>query len=230
VLCVIIPFTRFWFSEVQVKCRYPGEESSQKRKIFAEYDLVKRQLIWKEWTVQQHRKNIKVLRITLGVLSIFSVPVIMSMNNFMRRYTYIKATPQQRLGEFWLIAPIALGIFLFLLLNCYLQMIRKRTIIIEDMDKQTEREYFRNIISVRPLKNSKTQKISFPWFRIFGILSIVIYMIFSTIESYKSRQTFLMFITNVLFIAFLLFAFLFILWYLLAGYTIFKKLAKDAFK
>jgi hypothetical protein len=75
---MIVPLTRVWFMANRLKCLRQGEEVPSEREVFAEYDLVKRQLVWEEWTDGQRWRHRIVTRVffTLVILiyAAFHIP------------------------------------------------------------------------------------------------------------------------------------------------------------
>jgi len=221
---MILPLTRIWFNQDRVQYRFSHEQPVNERYVFAEYHLLQKKLVWKEWTQKQEQKNLKVVKNVIGLGSLFSVPIIMMLNHYMRRYTYIKATPQERLGELWLLTPIVFGIVLFLVFDCYLLTIRQRATIVAGPEQQSENEYFNRVIDIIPFNS---RKVVIPWLVIGGMSSVLFAVILLTVWLYNQRETYLTFITQLSILSILVAVLVFFLWQMLGRYIVIKKIVQS---
>jgi len=200
------------------------------RLVFAEYHLLEKKIVWKEWTEEQRKTNIKMKTTSLMILSFFSVPVIMTMNNYMRRYTYIKETPQSHLGEFWLLTPFVLGVLMVGVGNLYMMIMRERAIELEPLDTTSQNDYFCDIIEGTPFKNVKTHEFFIPWLLILQQSTVLVGCILLMIWVYDRKATFLMFASQLIVLSFFIANLLSIWLYAVPKYILLKKLVKNGRK
>jgi hypothetical protein len=62
---MVMPLTRIWFILGGVRYNHPNEKSDEPVPVFAEYDLIKRELVWKEWDTQNDKNMSIVSKIML---------------------------------------------------------------------------------------------------------------------------------------------------------------------
>jgi hypothetical protein len=212
--------------ERRVKYRKLGEEAISELNVFAEYDLLEQRIVWKKWTFPQYKKNIYVLATCLFVFSLCNIPVMVLENNYLEYYTHIRATPQERLGQFWLLMPIMLGIIVFFVTNCYMLSIRDATKDVEMLDEASEIEYFHGIKDMLPFQRKNSDEIIIPWGPLFVMSVIVLIAILFMMKPYNGHHTLLIFMNQLLVLSLLIAGFLSIWWYGISTYWVLNKIMK----
>jgi len=223
---MVMPLTRIWFILAGIQYRRSNGELTEERPAFAEYNLVKRQLVWKEWNDEQDDKNMNVVRKIMLLAPLSSAFIIVPIIGFMNRYTGLKTTPQMRLGEHWISIPIIVGFFMFLAFDFYMVNIRQKTKVVKQPDEESIRTYFR-VVSLNDLsKNHYPHDIPIPWRSILGLAGGVFMTIALMFWLYDRPDTWLTFINKLFVLSFLIGVFFLTVWYLLGRAIVIKRVFK----
>jgi len=211
---MVMPLTRIWFILAGVQYRQINGKLTEERPAFAEYDLIKRKLVWKEWDDTQNDKNMSIVSKILLLAPLSSAFIIVPIIGFMSRYTRVKATPQERLGDYWLSLPIMLGLFMFLAFDFYMVNIRQQTKIVQIPEERSIRTYFRVVSINKSPKNRCPHDIPIPWRSILGMIFFLGVFIGLTVWVYDTRDTLMTFISKLFVLSFLIGVLFLISWYL----------------
>ncbi|MGM0211415.1 hypothetical protein IGK20_002037 [Enterococcus sp. AZ112] len=137
---MIIPFSKIWF----IVDSFSNSRLTNER-IFAEYDLIKKQVVWKKWSNKSDENNLSLVSKIIALAPLFSPLIILLIIHFLGGYTQITATPSERLNQHHNIIPVILGILIFLSWDYFLLYIRKNQEIVTTPTKEEQIEYFVSI-------------------------------------------------------------------------------------
>lgn len=163
---VVMPLTRIWFLNGAVYYRRASNgKRTDDRSVFAEYDFLKKELVWKQWDDTQTVKNNQLVYKILLLAPISSPLIMVPLTNFMGATSQMELTAQERLGNFWWLWPIVFGVIMFLSFDMYMLNIRQNTIIIEAPEEVGIRGYFKatTIGEKGNPRHKRPKEILFPW-------------------------------------------------------------------
>ncbi|MEY8443973.1 hypothetical protein AALA52_06940 [Lactococcus ileimucosae] len=163
---VVMPLTRVWFLLVEVNYRRASNgKFTEPKDIFAEYDFLKKELVWKQWDDSQTTKNNAWIYKILLLAPISSPLIMVPITNFMGATSQIELTARERIGDFWWLFPIIFGIVMFLSFDMYMLNIRQNTIIIEAPREVDIPGYFKatTIGEKGNPRHKRPKELLFPW-------------------------------------------------------------------
>lgn len=193
----VLPLTKMWFV-----ADYWGKSKLSGTNIFAEYDLLEKQVVWKKFSNQDMENHMvkKLLYFLPFTSSFIVVPFIAFLGN----YTKKQATPLDRLGSFGMFAPLLTGGLLFLIFE-YLMLYRRRySEVIDAPTKYNQYTYFEELYERSVKSNDAVGKYKTPYL-VSGLsilfLSIVVIPIMFWL--YNMKGTFLEFFVKFIILSFL---------------------------
>ncbi len=219
---MVIPLTRIWFLLGDVI--YKDGKKKREEDVFAEYDLIKKKLVWKQWRDDQLDKNMKVVSRVLMIAPLSSPLVMVFIVGLMGGYTKQVATPKERLGDYWVIVPIILALLIFVSFDFYMLNIRRNAIIMPEPDEQQIRRYLRGV-SYKDISKSKPNPI--PYAALAGMISFLLVCTSLTLWVYVQPDTILTFIAKLIVLSIILSVIPLILFYVLGRALIIKKYLKN---
>lgn len=207
-LAVVIPLTKMWFV-----ADYWGQSELSNTKIFAEYDLIKKQLTWKKFSKKNIVSQENMLRKLLVLLPFSSPFVIVPLIGFLGNYTKIQATPTERLGNFSLLAPLLVGVLLFLIFEYFMLYRRKNTEVVDVPSKYNQYTYFEELYEHSVKNNDAIGKYKTPYL-ITGLAIIFLAVVAIPIMFwlYNMLGTFGEFMLKLIILSFLLSVLLLTIW------------------
>ncbi|GAB2023767.1 hypothetical protein RyT2_28470 [Pseudolactococcus yaeyamensis] len=219
---MVVPFTKIWFILGLVK--YRKEKKIVEEYVFAEYDFLKKELIWKQWRDEQYDTNMKIVSKILMLAPISSPLIIVPIVGFMGRYSNQIATPKERLGDYWFILPIVLAILIAISFDLYMLNIRRNAIIMDAPEEKEIRNYLR---AVAYKKIGKSRENLIPYSLLLGFFTCFLIISGIVFWLYSQPDTTVTFIAKLLSLSIILAVFPLVMWWILGRALVTKKYFKN---
>lgn len=222
---MIIPFSKIWF----IVDAFSNSRLTNER-IFAEYDLIKKQIVWKKWSNKSEEINLSLASKIIAMTPVFSPLFILLIVHFLGGYTQITATPSERLDQYHNIIPVIFGILIFLSCDYFLLYIRKDQEIVSPPTKEEQIEYFVSINENTIKYNNAVGIYKTPylvttitWIFLFSVIGLMFWI-------YNQTDTIGTFVAKLLVLGILIAIGFFVFWILfrtIIAKKIIKKLRKE---
>ncbi|KZK04955.1 hypothetical protein AB996_2165 [Lactococcus cremoris] len=205
---MVIPLTKIWFV-----ADYWGKSELSNTKIFAEYDILKKEVVWKKFSSKSMKKQGKIFSRIINFLPLTSPFIIVPFVGFLANYTKKQATPAERLGNLNIFAPFLIGIILFLVFEYFMLYRRRNLEIVSNPTKHNQYTYFEELYEHSVRSNDAVGKYKTPYL-VSGLAIIFLIVIAIPIMFwlYSMNGTLGEFIIKLLILSFLLSTLLSTIW------------------
>lgn len=147
-LAMVIPIIKMWFVSDY------WEEGKSNKDIFAEYNLLEKCFIWKQWNREEKIKQGKTISRILSLAPFASPFMVVPFISILGGYTSKKVYPIDRLQNMYIVIPVLLGIIIFLTFEYYMLYRRQNSKVIDVPQPSDQKKYFENLYT-HSIKNNE---------------------------------------------------------------------------